>query len=895
MATLLNCPECKTALRLAAAPPAGRRIRCPKCGATFAPEAAAGASEPPRPVAATKPLSLPDEDEHEAPPARQPKLPPKPAAKARRDEEPEDDADEEREEKPRPAARRRAVDDDDDDEDDRRPAGRKRPADEDDRPRKPRKRKPEPKKSNGLLIGLIAGGAVAVLAIGGLVWALAGRNADKPDAGANAANSAPTAPSGPNQANAGPGQVNGGTNPTPAAALSSQELLDRTRRATALIRVEAGNRGGSGSGFLVRVNPEAAYVVTNYHVISIDDEPQQPNNPGPGFPGRPPGFPGRPPGFPGRPPGFPGFGPPGFGPQQPAPKVRPKVTVVLNSGTAEEQAHSAEVVAIDPEADLATLRVAGARNVPAPLDVSQEAPVRETMPVRIFGFPGGNKNISINEGKVIQLRRDDAGALNDVQIAGSIQPGNSGGPVVDSEGRLIGIAVATVRDKNIGFAIPAAQLDHMLKGSVLAGLVFQVRPQGAQLQGHGELWVLDRKSKVMSRDTFQQSLGQSAGATAAGEYVVLAALNDPMHKITAIKAHFAKSESVPDKPGPAGWAPLPGATAIALTVRDDEASARFRLPAGAVADDTFAFQFSYVNADGQTVLTQPHPLRLSFPKNPKSVTLRITVSGDEPTLRYVEDMVRKAFPGTNIAMIRTPQGIQAEINPVDDPKAAAAKITFGEVTGIAGRTISVSVPAVELPLPTDQEVTLALNDLKTKDEPRRQAGANRLAKMYRVLPDRREEVAKVLEAAAAEKNIWVQGPAISALSLWAGPENVPGLIRIMESVDWPTQNAICPVLGRLKDPTAAPAIAKLLPGLGNRGAASAALKAIGPPAEKSVIPYLTNKDGFTASEACNILKEIGTAASIQPLQDLLKSKPGFQVESAAAPALKAVQERAKKG
>lgn len=894
MATVLRCPECGTGLRLATAPAAGQRVKCPKCGAAFAPERADAPPpapplppEPARPApAAPKPapaaLSLPDEDEDTPPPARKPAAA-KTVGKPRRTTDEDDEA--------RPAARTRR----DGDDEPARPARKRRDEDddEDDRPRKSRKRKDEPK-SNGLLIGLIAGGGViALLAVGGLVWALAGRAPDADTATAPSSTApAPTPAPAPNGTAPAP-------TPNPAAALSPQQLLDKTRRATALIRVEAGNQSASGSGFLVRTNPEAAYVVTNYHVISLDDdEPKA--DPNPGFPGRPPGFPGRPPGFPARPPGFPNFGPPGFGPpgfgapNRPAARVRPKVAVVLNSGTPDEVSHPAEVVAIDPEADLATLRITGARNVPAPLDVTQEAPVRETMPVRIFGFPGGKKDITIGEGKVIQLRRDAAGALNDVQIAGEIAPGNSGGPVVDNEGRLIGIAVATVRNKNIGFAIPAGQLDHMLKGSVLAGVVFQVRPGG---QGTGELWVLDRKSKVLGRDAFQGGVGENT-PTGPDEFVVLAALNDPMHKVNAIKAHFAKTESVPDKPGPNGWPALPGAEALPLQVRDDEASARFRLPAGAVADETFAFQFSYVNADGQTVRTQPHPVRLSFPRNPKSVTLKVTAppGADDATLRYLEETIQKALAGgTTVRTWRAPPGVNVEVNPVDDPKTVVAKINFGQVTAIEGRTISVSAAAVELPAPTEQELALALNDLKSTDKNRQKAGAERLSKVYKIVPERRAEIAKALEDVALGKDFWAQRPAIGALAVWAGPENVPGLIKLLESVDWPVRNTITPILGRLKDPAAAPALAKLLPGLGERGPASAALKAIGPPAEKAVIPFLTHKDAWAAKEACHILQEIGTEASIAPLQELLKGKPDFMVGPAANNALKAIQERKKAG
>ncbi len=278
----------------------------------------------------------------------------------------------------------------------------------------------------------------------------------------------------------------------------------------------------------------------------------------------------------------PAFGPPGFGPKQPAqkPKAKTKLSVVLHSGTVDEQTHPAEVVAIDPEADLATLRVTGARNVPAPLDVTQQAPVRETMPVFIYGFPGGDKTITVGEGKISQLRRDDGGALEDVQINGQINPGNSGGPVVDARGRLVGIAVSTVRGKNVGFAVPAAHLDHMLKGSVLAGLVFQVRQQGGRSDATGELWFLDRKSKVSVRDVFQGQLGSSLGSTGANEFRVLAALNDPMHKVTAVKVHFGLADGPPPSPARTGGAhcraPRPSPSRSATT----RPTARSRYPPG---------------------------------------------------------------------------------------------------------------------------------------------------------------------------------------------------------------------------------------------------------------------------------------------------------------------------
>ena len=53
------------------------------------------------------------------------------------------------------------------------------------------------------------------------------------------------------------------------------------------------------------------------------------------------------------------------------------------------------------------------------------------------------------------LRNDSDGELSVVQIDGNLNPGNSGGPIVDTKGRLVGVAVATIRDgQGIGLVIP---------------------------------------------------------------------------------------------------------------------------------------------------------------------------------------------------------------------------------------------------------------------------------------------------------------------------------------------------------------------------------------------------------------------------------------------------------
>ncbi|MBN9517119.1 HEAT repeat domain-containing protein [bacterium] len=330
-----------------------------------------------------------------------------------------------------------------------------------------------------------------------------------------------------------------------------------------------------------------------------------------------------------------------------------------------------------------------------------------------------------------------------------------------------------------------------------------------------------------------------------------------------------------------------------LKVSDQMASATFKLPAGAVPDETFAFQISYADADGKTVYTQPHELRLTFPRNPRSVTLKVAMTTDDPSRRYVEDRLRAAFAPAAVRPVRTANGLTVEVDPVEDPAGVGDKLPVGEVVRTEARTISVAVKTLTLPLPAVADVEQGLDELKAADMLRRRAGADRLGRAYAPLPDRRKEVAAALEAQLGEKDLTLRQAALGALAVWAGPETVPALTKSLEHEHVFTRRAVLGVLTRLKVVEAAPAIANLLPSAADRSEASAALKALGAPAEKAVAPLLAHKDWAAAAEACRILGEIGTADSIPPLEAVLGGNPHILVSGAATDALRAIRGRRK--
>ncbi|MSU79217.1 MAG: hypothetical protein EXS16_14140 [Gemmataceae bacterium] len=853
----LRCPDCEAILKVATRPAKGRKVTCPECETLFV------ASDNESPKSSTAVKTKLDR--------------PVIGAKGRAVKDDNDD-----EERPSRDRRSRADDEGDTDDDDRpgRSKGKQNRNDD-------RAGKKKPASKSGLIVGLCVGAGVLLLGLvlvgGGVFWWLAkdrqGPIAKGPDI--PAIKDAPVGPDGkPKPPIAGPVEL-------------TDELKTKTSRATMLVRVDIGNQSSTGSGFLVKSSGDTAYIITNFHVIAVEqEEPAPPKSKGKGGPKGPPTFLKGPKGG--------TFGP--FAQPSPQPKAKPKVSVVINSGTAEEQTLIASVVAIDEEADLAALRVTGARNLPQPIDVNLEAAVAETLPIFTFGFPvkdripgkPGNPTITTGKGTISGLRRDVNNELTDIHINGELNPGNSGGPVIDGNGRLVGIAVATVPGKQIGFVIPAGELNQMFKGRLSNAIVFQLKQQGTRLDALGETWVHDRKNNVRVRDSLSVRLPDIAKGdppVPVDQFMVMARLSDPMLKVGTVSAYFAVAEDALVKPNAQGWAKIANAAPVALKIQDQTAVGSFKLPNGAFVDDTFAFQFSYVYADAQTIFTQPHPVRLTFPKNPKSVTLNITAIPDVPTRRFIEDTAPKQFEGKFSVVKRDNLGLTIEIDPVADPKTIAPKINFGTLKSVQGRTFAIEGKKLDLPLPNPAEVDAALADLKATDGRRRITAADQLAKAYAPLPERRAEVAKALEVLVNEKDGWLGKATLRALLVWGGPENVAGIAPAVDNAF--IYGEAFDVLTQFKTPEAAELVAKYLrSSIATRNAANVALKGMGPVAEKAVIPYVANPDPWIATLASDVLKEIGTPECIPALTKLANSSGNF-ASATAREALKSVQARAK--
>lgn len=131
------------------------------------------------------------------------------------------------------------------------------------------------------------------------------------------------------------------------------------------------------------------------------------------------------------------------------------------------------VVARDRQADLALL--ATSRRFASIVRFRDHSRVELGEPVLVFGFPYGQAlgtGLNVTNGIVTGLT-GPGGDASRFQMNAAVQPGNSGGPVVDEAGRLLGVAFGRLDDlavlratgslpQGINFAIRAAEVERFL-------------------------------------------------------------------------------------------------------------------------------------------------------------------------------------------------------------------------------------------------------------------------------------------------------------------------------------------------------------------------------------------------------------------------------------------------
>lgn len=202
--------------------------------------------------------------------------------------------------------------------------------------------------------------------------------------------------------------------------------------------------------------------------------------------------------------------------------------VEIRVALADRREFDAEPILLDRPSDLAVLRLKGARDLPV-LPVRGQEGLEVGDLVLAIGNPFGVGQ-TVTSGIVSALARSggrQGGYF--IQTDAAVNPGNSGGALVDMAGNLIGVNTAIVTRSGgsvgIGFAIPGELVVQAVE-TALAGNQTLSRPwagiRGQVVTGDiAEALGMDRPAGVVIADTHPQSPLRAAGLRAGDVIVAL--------------------------------------------------------------------------------------------------------------------------------------------------------------------------------------------------------------------------------------------------------------------------------------------------------------------------------------------------------------------------------------
>ncbi len=211
-----------------------------------------------------------------------------------------------------------------------------------------------------------------------------------------------------------------GSEPVAADELSAAAIYERASKA--VVEISAGGGGGraQGSGF---VFDEDGHIVTNQHVVAGASS----------------------------------------------------ISVSFWNGAELD----AELVGTDPSTDLAVLRVQASPTLLEPLRLADSSAVDVGDPVLALGSPFGLEG-TITSGIVSALHREMTAPNNftitdTIQTDAAINHGNSGGPLLDHRGRVIGVNAQIESESGgsdgVGFAIPSNTVRSIVRQLIETGEV----------------------------------------------------------------------------------------------------------------------------------------------------------------------------------------------------------------------------------------------------------------------------------------------------------------------------------------------------------------------------------------------------------------------------------------
>jgi HEAT repeat protein len=205
--------------------------------------------------------------------------------------------------------------------------------------------------------------------------------------------------------------------------------------------------------------------------------------------------------------------------------------------------------------------------------------------------------------------------------------------------------------------------------------------------------------------------------------------------------------------------------------------------------------------------------------------------------------------------------------------------------------------------PGPPDWTKIMNQLNSEDNFKREMAARELTMSANqsIVPP--PDLLMLLAKLENDSSDVVRQAVFTMLAGFGATEHVPLLLKGLRNPDDAAIRLACAKgLGRLKDPRAVEPLANLLAAgqsdqfssrMSRPNPVTDALIHIGPEAEDAVAALLKEKNVDTLSQACAVLKSIGTGKSLPALKELT-AYPNKELSEAAADASRSIQSRGEK-
>lgn len=603
------------------------------------------------------------------------------------------------------------------------------------------------------------------------------------------------------------------------------------------------------------------------------------------------------------------------------------------------KSYSATVVSVEADDDLAILKIDASGLTP--LVLADSSKVRLGEEVRAIGFPLSTvlgDGIKVTRGVVAGIIDRDEGKR--FQIDAAVNPGNSGGPVVDNRGQVLGVASSKligIELTRVGFCVPAQRVLSLLKAhnvgktgpkpeKVLDGptLVEAVAPSVALItvtidpqKVSGELvrirtsgnFRTKRESNNRQRPMFSfPNMTFNSGSLNVDAYGNVDSF-DAQNQLPFLAGPMALlTVHQFDPSGRRSWTVR---KRIKVTVqRDTSPFGRMRIPAprrprfGGRIRDPFApetikefeaqevHQYRIVSdSDDKVVLEKT--FTLTTLDNDEAPYFRITGQGEVVFSRKLgliesfefdhhyekNDAKETVRIPVEIMVVRQASAVVAQRK--RESAIAQAKIEHDNAVKAANKAV----------VPVDEQLDALLKTIA--DENAKGSYASSLGSLAKlsIVPERQSEVEALLVDLLESKQYLTVRSALDVLAKWGTSNCVPAVIAQLKHSMFPVVQSAVKTLGALGDEQAvAPLLETLRKNRLARHDAKGALAKLGKPAEEPVIAMLFETDLQVFHAACDILKEVGGAASVEPLEEITHGKD-FSRKSYAGRALSSIKSR----